>query len=224
MSLILGLSILLFISCDSASENFIKDPGFGECPEANGCECESSDSCPENSECTQLKRGKYCIPQEGSIVPQFIGIDQFGNDFSLYDLALKGKPILIEICSASGKACNELSAWLARKNNAVTNRSWFKDKFLDIRSMIDNGEMYWINIVHIDENKNPATSQTVMDLYDKYPHPNIILLADPESKMKTWIRPEGMPCMILVDEKMVIKARDIRGIEYSIDGLYRMLH
>ena len=138
MNLILWF-FLLFISCDSASENFIKDPGFGECPEANGCECESSDSCPEKSECKQLKRGKYCVPQEGSIVPQFIGIDQFGNEFSLYDLAFKGKPILIEICSAGGKACNELSAWLARKNNDVLNRGWFKENFLYIRDLIDKG-------------------------------------------------------------------------------------
>lgn len=223
MNLTLGLFIILFISCNSNSEDFIKDPGFGECPEANGCECESSASCPENSECTQLKRGKYCIPQAGSIVPKFIGIDQFGNDYSLYDLALKGKPIFIEICSAGGTACHELSAWLAHKNNAVTKRSWFKEKFLDIRRMIDNGEMYWVKIIHIDENKNPATSQTVMDWHNKYPHSNIIVLADPESKMKKWIRPEGMPCMVLVDEKMVIKARDIRGIEYSVDGLYRIL-
>ena len=65
------------------NKNMIVDPGFGECPRANGCECSSSSSCPENSECTQLNRGKYCIPKVGSRVPRFVGVDQFGDQFDL---------------------------------------------------------------------------------------------------------------------------------------------
>ena len=92
-----------------------------------------------------------------------------------------------------------------------------------IRDLIDNGEVYWVHIIHLDEDKNPATSETIDSWYWNYPHDNIILLADPEAKMKKWIRPSGMPCMILADEKMILKARNLRGIESSIDELYRML-
>ena len=137
MNAIIFLISFLFISCQYSSADSLQNPGFGECPTANGCECESSDTCPENSECTQLNKGKYCVPQEGSTVPQFVGIDQFGNEFDLYDVAFKGKPILIEICLGGGKACNDLSAWLSHKNNLVTQKAWWKDKFLLVRDLID---------------------------------------------------------------------------------------
>ena len=50
----------------NSSKDSIYNPGFGECPNANGCECENSSSCPENSKCTQLNMGKFCTPLEGS--------------------------------------------------------------------------------------------------------------------------------------------------------------
>ncbi|WP_304039363.1 hypothetical protein, partial [Mesonia mobilis] len=52
-----------------------------------------------------------------------------------------------------------------------------------------NEEVLWVHIIHLDENKNPATSETIDSWYWDYPHDNIILLADPEAKMKKWIRP-----------------------------------
>ena len=160
--------------------------------------------------------GEYCY--------EIVLTDQFGDEFDLYDLANQGKPILLEIGSASPKACNDFSSWRSHISDEATKQKWWKNKFSKVRDLIDNQDLYWVHIIHLDVNKNPATAETVRSWYENYPHDNIIVLADPESKMKTWIRPEGMPCMILVDEKMVIKARDIRGIEYSIDGLYRMLH
>ena len=61
----------------------------------------------------------------------------------------------------------------------------------------------------MDKNKDPASPITVRNWHNKYPHQNIVVLSDPEAKMKKWVRPSGMPCMILVDEKMIIKARNL---------------
>lgn len=214
---------LLTFSCKVTSSNQIQDPGFGECPQANGCECESSNTCPENSECTQLYRGKYCVPKPGSIVPEFKGIDQYGAEFSLYDIAQKGKPILIELCSSLGNACQDFSAWKSHQNNSAETKKWWKEKFTRIRKLLDNNDIYWATIIHTDENKNPATSHTVRKWHNRYPHQNIIVLADPQSTMKKWIRPTGFPCLILVDEDMVLQAHALRGIETAIDELYLML-
>ena len=201
----------------------IGDPGFGICPKANGCECKSSVTCPENSTCTQLKMGKYCVPSKGSRIPRFKGVDQFGDEFDLYDLANANKPILIEIGTAWPQACKDFSAWRSYVNDDAATRKWWKNKFEGIRDLIDNGEVYWVHIIHLDENKNPATSETIDSWYWNYPHDNIILLADPEAKMKKWIRPTGYPCVVLVDENMDLQVHTLRGIGDAIDEVYKIL-
>ena len=201
----------------------INNPGFGSCPEANGCECDSNDSCPKNSTCTQLFRGKYCVPLEGSSVPRFKGIDQFGQEVDLYDLAMQGKPILLEICSSTAQACQDFSAWKSHKNNTVTTQKWWRNKFSRIRDLIDNQEILWVNIIHLDENKNPASAKTANLWHKNYQNDNIIILSDPEAKMKKWVRPTGLPCMVLIDENMVLRAHALRGIEDAIDAVYHML-
>lgn len=207
----------------NSDKEMINDPGFGVCPKANGCECDTNDTCPENSECTQLFRGKYCVPKVGSTIPRFKGIDQFGDEFDLYDLANQGKPILLEIGSASAKACNDFSSWRSHMSNEATKQKWWKNKFEKVRDLIDNQDLYWVHIIHLDSNKNPATSETVRLWYENYPHDNIIVLADPEAKIKTWVRPTGFPCMLLIDQNMRLQVHTLRGIEDAIDGLYRIL-
>jgi hypothetical protein len=202
----------------------INNPGFGSCPEANGCECDTSDTCPENSECTQLFRGKYCVPKVGSIIPRFKGIDQFGDIFDLYDLANQGKPILLEIGSASSKAGRYLSAWRSSIDDEATKQKWWKNKFNRVQKLIDNQDIYWVHIIHLDANKNSATGETARLWYEDYPHDNIIVLSDPEGKMKTWVRPTGLPCMLLIDDKMTLQVHTLRGIEDALDRLYDILN
>jgi len=246
--LILIVACLLFVSCqttekDSSNQNnsnqkrlpytgawpynpdkeMINNPGFGVCPMANGCECASTESCPENSECTQLYRGKFCVPTIGATIPRLRAIDQFGEEFDLYDLANQGKPILLEIGNASASACNYFSSWRSHVSNEVVNQKWWKTKFERVRDLIDNKEILWVHIIHTDENKDPATPETVRLWHEKYKHDNIIILADPEAKMKTWVRPTGMPCMLLIDEEMKLQVHTLRGIEEALDGVFQVL-
>ena len=41
--------------------------------------------------------------------------------------------------------------------------------------------------------------------------------------MKKWIRPTGLPCMVLIDENMVLQTHALRGVEDAIDAVYQML-
>ena len=207
----------------NSNKDNIYNPGFGKCPEANGCECESSASCPENSKCSQLNMGKFCTPTKGSRVPRFIGVDQFGDKFDLYDLANRNKPIIIEIGTGWPQACKDFSAWRSYISEEATTRKWWKSKFSGIRDLIDNEEVYWVHVMHLDENKNPATSETVNSWHWSYPHDNVILLADPEAQMKGWIRPTGYPCLVLLDENMDLQVHSLRGIEDALDEVYEIL-
>ena len=207
----------------NSNKDTIYNPGFGECPKANGCECESSNSCPENSKCSQLNMGKFCTPKEGSRIPRFVGVDQFGDNFDLYDLANSNKPILIEIGTGWPQACKDFSAWRSYVSDNAINQKWWKSKFNGIRDLIDNGEVHWVHIMHLDQDKVPASSETINEWYWNYPHDNVIMLADPEALMKKWIRPTGYPCLILVDQNMDLKIHALRGIEDAIDETYRIL-
>ena len=80
-----------------------------------------------------------------------------------------------------------------------------------------------MHIIHLDENREPATRETIDSWYWNYPHDNVILLADPEAKMKQWIRPTGYPCVVLVDENMNLQVHTLRGIEDAIDEVYKIL-
>ena len=108
-------------------------------------------------------------------------------------------------------------------NEDAITKKWWKNKFLGIRELIDNQEVHWVHIIHLDSEKKPASFDTIDEWYWNYPHENIILLADPEAKMKKWIRPTGYPCLVLVDENMNLKVHALRGIEDAIDGAYKFL-
>ena len=205
------------------NKDTILDLGFGECPKANGCSCESDLTCPENSYCAQLFRGKACVPIEGSVIPRFKGLDQYGDEFDLYDLANQGKPIIIEIGNTTASACQHFASWKAGVSDQAKKQKWWKNKFERIRDLVNNQEIFWVHFIHTDENKNPSTYETIRSWYEQYPNKNIIILSDPDALMKTWIRPTGMPCLILADENMVMKKHSFRGIGDAVDMLYEII-
>ena len=205
------------------NKNKITDPGFGECPKAMGCECTNNENCPENSKCEKLYIGQYCIPLPGARVPRFIGIDQFGEEFDLYDLAGQGKPILIEISTPWPRATKAVSSWRSYTDDRIKNEQWWKDNYNKVRDLVDNDEVYWVHIMHLNENKEIIAQETISDWYNTYPNERIIILSDPEAMMKTWVRPTGYPSIILIDEDMNLLVHTLRGIEDAFYGLYKLL-
>ena len=195
----------------------IKDPGFGECPGAIGCECTKTNKCPEQSTCQKLYIGSYCIPKKGAILPQFKGIDQCGEEVDVYDFANKGKYILLEIGSASTKPSQDLSAWRSYVHEEVKKRKWWREKFESLHDIIDNGNVFWIHAIHTNKNKEKASPQTVEKWYESYSHDNIIILADPEAKLKQWVRPTGMPTIVVLNENMELVVHSTRGLEEAFD-------
>ena len=71
--------------------------------------------------------------------------------------------------------------------------------------------------------KETITEETISDWYNTYPNERIIILSDPEAKMKTWVRPTGYPSIILVDEDMNLLVHTLRGVEDAFYGLYNLL-
>ena len=193
----------------------IDDPGFDlPCPGATGCECKTNSDC-DNNNCQSHPKGNYCVPKKGDIMPRFEAIDQFGESVDLYDFANQGKMILIELSAAWCSPCNDFSSWLANNDKKIIENRWWKDRYLPIRDMIENKEIFLINFMYegTDKtNKTTATPEDVKTWYEKYPDPNVPVLADEYRFIHSWVRPTGLPCIFLVDENM-------RLINYTNRGL-----
>ena len=202
------------------NKDTIVNPGFNDCPKAMGCECSTNNDCPKNATCEELFRGNFCIPSIGAKIPRLKAFDQHGELFDLYDLAYQDKPIIIEISTPWPRSSNSLAAWRSYINENIRNEKWWRDKFDIARDILDNDGVYWVQIMHLNENKNPIEAKDINSWVEKYPHDKIIVLSDPEANMKQWIRPTGYPCLILLEENMRVKIHALRGVEEAFDGLF----
>ena len=187
------------------------DPGWGSCstlPYGNGCECTEDSQCMRGSKCAILFTSQNCVPLKGAKVPRFIGVDQFGDYFDLYDLSKQNcdkngencTPILIEVSTMWTSPAHLLSAWLSTGDEEVYNMPWWKEDFGNMKAIIDAGEVFYVRFLHQGSVKGDIIEPEDAAIWNEaYPHLNVITVADPNAYMKTWIRPTGMPCVTMIN-------------------------
>ncbi len=187
----------------------LADPGFKGCsqiPYGNGCDCNEDSECMQGSVCGYQFQTRQCVPIAGTKVPRFIGMDQFGDYFDIYDLANQGYPIVIELSVMYTSQANLLSSWFSSGDEAVFEMRWWQDNFEHMKSIVDAGEVYYVRILHKGSTKgDPVSIGDAAIWHDAYPHLNIITLTDPEEYMKTWFRPTGLPAIFMLNSDMTIR-------------------
>jgi len=185
------------------------DPGFRGCtnaPYGNGCDCQSDAECMHGSVCGYQFQTKQCVPVAGTKVPRFIGVDQFGDYFDLYDLMNQGYPIVIELGAMYMSQVNLLSSWFSSGDEAIFEMKWWQENFEHMKAIVDAGEVYYVRILHKGSTKgDPVDIGDAAIWNDAYPHLNIITVTDPEERMKTWFRPTGLPAVFMLNEDMTIR-------------------
>jgi len=185
------------------------DPGFKGCtnlPYGNGCDCQNDNECMQGSICGYQFNTRQCVPMAGTKVPRFIGVDQFGDYFDLYDLANQGFPIVIEISAMYMMQANLLSSWLSSGDESIHEMKWWQDNFEHVKGIVDAGEVYYVRILHKGSTKgDPVMPGDAAIWHDAYPHVNVITVEDPEARMKTWFRPTGLPAVFMLNEDMTIR-------------------
>ena len=148
-------------------------------------------------------------------MPRFEAIDQFGDSVDLCGFANIGKLILIELSASWCKPCQDLAGWLTFNDQKIMKNPWWKDRYLPIRDMIENGEIFLINFMFEGNdkvNKVTATPDDVSAWYNQYPDPHVPVLADEYRFLHTWVKPTGLPCIYLVDENMHLINYTSRGL------------
>ena len=88
--------------------------------------------------------------------------------------------------------------------------------------MIHNNEIYYITVLYEDEFKDSASFDTVQQWYNNYQDDLIPILADENKFLHRWIKPTGIPAIILLDESLQIVEFSTRGINKAFDKLLQI--
>ena len=192
------------------------------CPGNIGCECISSDDC-SNGNCTRVIRNElYCFPKVGDTFPRLISLDQFGEEVDLYDFANQGKLIVIEMGASWCKPCQQLAAWFSYDDDSITKIRWWKDEYNIIKEKVQSGEVIFVTILYEDSFHQNSSFDTVRDWYEKYPDDIIPVFSDDYKELHYWMKPNGLPCINVLDENMNLLTYTGRGLTEAFDIVSRL--
>ena len=191
------------------------------CPYDIGCTCTNNSDCTNNN-CIKIPRGSYCFPTTGDYFPDFKGIDQFDEIVDIYDFSNQNKYILIEMAAEWCSPCHVLSNWITFKDEEIYTHKWWKEEYNIIHDLIHNNEIFFITVMYENEFKENATYQTVSEWYQNYPDDKIPILADSNKYLHTWLKPAGIPAIILLDQNMKIVEYTNRGLNATFDKLVKI--
>lgn len=144
------------------------------------------------------------MPVAGAVIPRFVAYDQHGQLVDLYDYALHGKPVVIDLSAGWCAPCREVAAWLegATPNFGTTT------EFTSIPGRVNAGEIYWITVLFEDAMATPADTSDASDWATAYPNPNVAVLADTDHQMFDYLWPGGYPSIHVLDDDMTMRVYD----------------
>ncbi len=139
----------------------------------------------------------------GAQIPRWSATDQFGDTVDLYDLAMGGKPIVIDVAAGWCGPCRSMADWLDGANNG-----FIESAGNPIREGVWSGEILWVTVLFQNNGGGPANASDVANWYSDYPTPNVLVLADGASQVTGLINPPGIPSLSLLSEDMTFSIVD----------------
>ena len=139
----------------------------------------------------------------GAQIPRWNAVDQWGQTVDLYDLAMGGVPIVIDIAATWCGPCNSMADWLDGANNG-----FIESGGNPIREAVWSGDILWVTVLFQDGAGSPADAGDVAAWYSNYPTDNALVLADGGADVTNLINPPGIPSLSLVEEDMTFSIVD----------------
>ena len=149
---------------------------------------------PYNPEKSSITGGTWSVAV-GNVAPNFIAVDQHGDQVNLYDFAGQGKPIIIDLSAVWCGPCNDMSEFLSGVGSWGEGWDYFRGK-------LDNGDFYWVTVLFQDSSRNPTPPETLTAWDNAYPNERIPVVNDPSYSLTNAIQPAGVPSLSLIGPDM----------------------
>lgn len=141
--------------------------------------------------------------KEGSWLPRFKWVDQFGDEVDIYDFAGHGVPVMLDLSGLWCGWCHEVADFIDGEDTVFNGTGYD-----DLPGMVENGEVFWITVIDADNNLQPAVPEDGEAWYNKHKNANIPVLVDENQELTAWYNPSGYPTMALLDDDLRIVSFD----------------
>lgn len=158
-------------------------------------------------------------PVEGGQVPDFVGLDAYGDWVHLYDFAGQGKPVVLDFGTEFCKPCRAMAAYLSTSDEdaLIWNEEgehypwWDSERYAALYQMVQDGEIYWITVLFLTEG-DVGPEQDVCEEWDAtYPNENIPVLSDTTNQFSQWMEIGSWPAISVVNEDMMFEVYQPSG-------------
>ena len=158
--------------------------------------------------------------EEGATVPEFVAVDQYGDMVNLYDFALSGVPVVLDLGTKWCVPCQGLAHYLATGDSSeIADYPWWDEANADLYQRVADGEIYWVTVLFsTSESSGPATEEDAAEWHESYDNPVIPVLADSDLLLYDYLGIESYPALSMVDEDMRFVVFSNRG-PYEVMGL-----
>tara|TARA_B100001250_G_C19534642_1_gene671999 strand:- start:215 stop:742 length:528 start_codon:yes stop_codon:yes gene_type:complete len=149
-------------------------------------------------------------PQEGARMPRWRTIDQYGDTFDLYDLAGRGKKIVLDVGTWFCTPCKAMAQYFATGDVSVMDDfAWWNSSYDRVLDMINNEEIFWVTVLF--SGSTPVSQDDVTRWHDTFPNHHILVLGDQDLRLREYLSVVAMPHIDVLDENMNFLVYDVRG-------------
>jgi thiol-disulfide isomerase/thioredoxin len=152
--------------------------------------------------------GWESTPDTGTVMPNFTAIDQYGDEVQLYDLAMEGKPIILDVGTWFCEPCKSLAWYLATgetgpcpyADTILEDLGWWNEDYELILDLVNSGTIRWVTVLY--SLGNPVTPQDAEAWHETFPNDEILVFADSTLQLQEYLDVGPMPRIDVLDENM----------------------
>ncbi len=159
--------------------------------------------------------GFSATPSKGAVVPRLVAFDQYGQKVDLYDFALHGRPIVIDLSAFWCGACQDMAGWLEGKPSMLD----AKPQFASIRDRVNSGDIYWITVIFEDGAGVAAGPAQAVKWAAEFPNDKVTVLADDNRALFDSLYPGSYPSLQVLNEDMTFRYYDRFDYEKALTTL-----
>ncbi|MEQ1504261.1 MAG: hypothetical protein ABMB14_18610, partial [Myxococcota bacterium] len=148
----------------------------------------------------------------GGLYPDLVGVDQFGQEVHLYDLAGGGVPVVVDFSTVWCPPCNDWADYLA--GIETVNNAWVNAP--NIRAAVESGEVRWVTVLLENISGGEPTDQDAVSWSEVHPDDRIpVLIPGNPSAPVHFGGINFYPTMMVLDDDMTVQDYDYFCLLYT---------